>query len=350
VAFGTRLDEDNYAELEFRRIDDWTTPDDKHPVSSRIVATLAVTDPLFHYTGKFDTTLALRNLFIEEKGVGLPGLSLWVGSRMYRGDDIYLLNWWPLDNLNTLGGGARIDLPSRTKIAVHAGVVRLDDPFQYQSVARPLPYNQLGTTKVAIFDRPRVIGSLRAEHIFPLEGTAGLKVVGYGELHHLAKGVRETQPAVYENMPSDGGFVAGAQVGAFTGQRDTFVNLFFRYARGLAAYGDFSVPYELNNDRTAAGAHERGDVGQLGGRALGGAGGRLRALVPHGEPERALVPERRRGGAGRAAALLLHRQGRGVRRGHGRDATAGRARQRPGAAGARHDATRGRSALHQLGG
>jgi beta-xylosidase len=39
-------------------------------------------------------------------------------------------------------------------------------------------------------------------------------------------------------MPGDGGFVAGAQVGAFAGRRDTFVNLFFRYARGLAAYGD----------------------------------------------------------------------------------------------------------------
>ncbi|HEU4536767.1 MAG TPA: carbohydrate porin, partial [Polyangiaceae bacterium] len=256
VAFGTRLDEDNYAELEFRRVDDWTGPEDAHPISSRIVATLAVTDPLFHYTGKFDTTMAVRNLFIEEKGVGLPGLSLWVGSRMYRGDDIYLLNWWPLDNLNTLGGGARLELPSRTKLAVHAGVVRLDDPFQYQSVARPLPYNQLGTTNVAIFDRSRAIGSLRAEHIFPLEGTAGLKVVGYGELHHVAKGVRERAPAVYENMPSDGGFVAGAQVGAFTGRRDTFVNLFFRYARGLAAYGDFTAPYELANDRTASGAHE----------------------------------------------------------------------------------------------
>ncbi|HEU4405237.1 MAG TPA: carbohydrate porin [Polyangiaceae bacterium] len=256
VAFGTRLDEDNYAELEFRRADDWTTEKDPTPITSRIVATLAVTDPLFHYTGKFDATLALRNLFIEEKGIGHPGLALWVGSRMYRGDDIYLLNWWPLDNLNTLGGGARLELPSRTKLAVHAGVVRLDDPFQYQAVARPLPYNQLGATRVAIFDRPRVISSFRAEQIFPLEGTAGIKVVGYGELHHVAKGVREREPAVYEQMPSDGGFVAGLQVGAFAGQRDTFVNLFFRYARGLAAYGDFTAPYELADDRTSSGAHE----------------------------------------------------------------------------------------------
>jgi maltoporin len=256
VAFGTRLDEDNYAELEFRRADDWTTEKDPNPVSSRIVATLAVTDPLFHYTGKFDATLALRNLFIEEKGIGHPGLALWVGSRMYRGDDIYLLNWWPLDNLNTLGGGARLELPSRTKLAVHAGVVRLDDPFQYQSVARPLPYNQLGTTQVALLDRPRVIGSFRAEHIFPLEGPAGLKVVGYGEVHQLPRGVRETEPAVYEQLPRDGGYVAGVQVGAFTGVRDTFVNLFVRYSSGLAAYGDFSAPYEMANDRTASGAHE----------------------------------------------------------------------------------------------
>ena len=38
-------------------------------------------------------------------------LKVWAGSRMYRGDDIYLLNFWPLDNLNTLGGGAQLRVP-----------------------------------------------------------------------------------------------------------------------------------------------------------------------------------------------------------------------------------------------
>ena len=28
-------------------------------------------------------------------------MGIWAGSRMYRGDDIYLLDFWPLDNLNT---------------------------------------------------------------------------------------------------------------------------------------------------------------------------------------------------------------------------------------------------------
>jgi len=38
--------------------------------------------------------------------------------------------------------------------------------------------------------------------------------------------------------------------------RDTHVNLFFRYAGGLAAYGDFATPNQLGPDKTTAGAHE----------------------------------------------------------------------------------------------
>ena len=52
---------------------------------------------------------------------------------MYRGDDIYLLDWWPLDNQNTIGGGASYDFKKTdTRVAAHVGMQRLDDPYQYQ--------------------------------------------------------------------------------------------------------------------------------------------------------------------------------------------------------------------------
>jgi len=44
--------------------------------------------------------------------------------------------------------------------------------------------------------------------------------------------------------------------GAFTGKRDTHLNLYVRYAGGLAAYGDLSTPSQLNIDKTTAGARE----------------------------------------------------------------------------------------------
>lgn len=257
VAHGTRLDEDTYAELELRREDDWTLPGETSAVTTRMVATMAIGEPLFHQSGKFDAKLAVRNLYLEERGILHPGLAVWVGSRMYRGDDAYLLNWWPLDNLNTVGGGARLELPSKTQIAVHVGMNRLDDPFQYQTSPRPLPANQLGTTDTAILDRARVIESLRAEQLFMLDGKAGLKAVLYGELHQLPSGQREVTPGRYEDLPADNGYVAGLQLGAFTGERDGHVNLFLRYSRGIAAYGgDFSKPYAVALNHTSKTAHE----------------------------------------------------------------------------------------------
>ena len=252
VAYGSRIDEGTYAELELRRDDDW-----EPGLTSRVITTLAIAGPLFHYDGRFDAKLALRNLYVEERGIGDKGLSAWVGSRMYRGDDIYLLDFWPLDNLNTVGGGARFDFPtSKTYIAWHLGMNRAADPFQYQEVDRPAPQNQPGTETVALLDRPRVISSLKVQHIQPLGERAGVKGVLYGEVHRLPSGERERQPGVVEDVPGDSGALIGAQVGLFTGKRDTFINLFFRYARGLAAYGELATPEGTSPERTVEGATE----------------------------------------------------------------------------------------------
>lgn len=68
--------------------------------------TFALFGPYAHYDGDFvDQSMAVRNLYVRMANLSqtLDGLSLWAGSRMYRGDDIYLLEWWPLDELNTVG-------------------------------------------------------------------------------------------------------------------------------------------------------------------------------------------------------------------------------------------------------
>ncbi len=255
VAHGTRIDEGTYAELELRRDDEW-----EPGISSRIVTTLAIGDPIFHYDGKFDAKIALRNLYVEERGIGDKGLSFWAGSRMYRGDDIYLLDFWPLDNLNTVGGGVRFDFQDhdRSSVAWHMGLNRVDDPFQHQTVIRPAAENLPGTTNVDLLDRPRLVSSLKLSHIEPILAHGGVKGVLYGEVHRLPAGQREIagQPGSIESVPGDGGIVIGAQVGLFTGERDTFVNLFFRHARGLAAYGELGTPLSTAPDRTTNGAKE----------------------------------------------------------------------------------------------
>ncbi len=253
VAHGSRLDAANYVELELRREDSW----EKVGIDTRIVSTLAIGNSIFHYDGTFDSQLAVRNLYLEANGLGTKGVSAWAGSRMLRGDDIYLLNFWPLDNLNTLGAGVRYQAPTRTTAQVHMGLARPDNPFYRQEAARPAPLNQFGAATVNLLERQRWLGSARIEQQFPLGEKAGVKLVGYGEAHRLPAGQRETErPGTYEDVPEETGFVIGGQVGAWGGERATHVNLFARYSQGIAAYGEFATPAGLGPDHTTRGAHE----------------------------------------------------------------------------------------------
>ncbi len=252
VAWGTRIDDQTYSELEVHRDDDFASG-----AHTRVVATLAVQGPLFHQSGSFSANIAVRNLYIEARDILTRGLSMWVGSRMYRGDDIYLLNWWPLDNLNTVGGGARYDIGNHFTVAAHVGTNRLDTNYQFQRI-RVVPRDGIGAASVVLLDRPRLIASLKGT--FWLNGrtaSSGLKVSLYGEGHSLPDGVRQnSETGDREVLRADGGFVLGGQVGAYTGRRDTHVNLFFRYAQGLAAYGDLAVPYTLNATQTSQRAQD----------------------------------------------------------------------------------------------
>ncbi len=249
VAFGTRLDLPSYAEVQFNydgRVRD---------IGWRAVVTLGMNENLFHFTGRFDGTFAIRNLYLEERGVFSEALSLWAGSRMYRGDDVYLLNWWPLDNLNMVGGGARWEPGDRLNLQAAVGINRLDDPYQLQTI-RVAPRDGFGPVTALLLDRPRVIGSLKATWF--LNGRLarqGFKLSFYSEFHGMSAGVRQIDDYGRRvELPGDSGFVAGAQGGIYRGAN--FVNLFVRYSQGLGAYGDLRVPTTLDNGRTASRARE----------------------------------------------------------------------------------------------
>src|SRR5262249_53778813 len=127
--------------------------------------------------------------------------------------------------------------------------------FYLQQVTRPTPLDPSGAV-VDLLDRQKLIGSLKLSHLARVGKSGGVKVVAYGEIHQLPRGERQGQGQKIETLPSDLGGVVGARVGVFSGVRDTHVNLFVRYARGLAAYGELSTPTQLAADKTTAGAHE----------------------------------------------------------------------------------------------
>ncbi|MCA9713992.1 MAG: carbohydrate porin [Myxococcales bacterium] len=252
VARGSRMDESTYTELELRREDYW----EKTGAYTRIVATVAFAHPIFHYNADFDAKLAIRNLYLEERDLGVKGLGIWAGSRMYRGDDIYALDFWPLDNLNTIGGGLSYDFKSKTSLRLHAGLNQPTNPFYRQFILRSPVHNQLGETEVALLDRQKLVSSARVSQMIGVGESGGVKLVGYGELHWTPSGQRELSDQIYEDVPSDMGFVAGGEVSLFTGKRSGHLNLYGRYAGGLAAYGEWGAPSQLALDRTASGAHE----------------------------------------------------------------------------------------------
>lgn len=256
VAFGPRIvDEGSYAELELRREDKWN-----EKVKSRIVATLALFPPFFHFSGKSAQAIGVRNLYAQGT---YEKVTLWAGSRMYRGDDIYLLNWWPLDNQNTVGGGAggpvyrSDDGALETIVQAHVGQQRLDNPYQFQQIPVVAPIG-FGTVDVTKLDRPRTIETLKLTQFVRRPGdTSGFKAVLYGELHELSAGVfRDPLTNLDRGLPADTGWLLGSQLTYFTGQRDTYASLVMRHARGIAAYDPLSVPITFALDRTVSGASE----------------------------------------------------------------------------------------------
>lgn len=209
----------------------------------RTVTTLAYDDQLFHDSGEFTAGPAIRNLYAEAT---LGDFSGWVGSRMLRGDDLYLFDYWPLDDLNTVGAGAAVTT-ARLEVSGHVGVNRLRDRFQYQE--RQVADPELGATTVVQLNRQRMIASARAGYTMAKAPTAlSTRARLYGELHGLPSGTRRRESdATLEALPQDWGTTLGLELSAWglapaASRYRRHANLFVRWSRGLAAFDELAAP------------------------------------------------------------------------------------------------------------
>ncbi len=239
VAHGARIVEPTYVELDM-----YYRMRAENGVLLSTVTTLAFGDQLFHQTGEFDARLALRNLYLlAEKGP----VSVWAGSRMYRGDTIYLLDYWPLDDVNTLGGGVGYNR-DRLGLAAHVGINRLLDPFQFQE--REVLSPGFGSEEIPQLDRLRYIATTHGSYEFLRTQNLKLRAKLYGEMQALPAGERRRDDATFEKLPGDFGFAAGGQLTAWDfAERGSHGNLFIRYSRGLSAFDELSVPMGLSPQR-----------------------------------------------------------------------------------------------------
>jgi maltoporin len=141
---------------------------------------------------------------------------------------------------------------------------RLDNSYQYEQISVQAPFTT-GATSITLLDRPRTIETLKLTQFFRnnkkhhllQSDTAGLKAILYGEVQELPAGVyQDPTTQIQTGYPSDSGFLIGGELAYWTGQRDTFIQLFARYASGLAAYDPLAAPTTFANDKTTAGSSE----------------------------------------------------------------------------------------------
>lgn len=256
VSNSSRLEELPYQEIYFKY--DFTSDlSKKDGIKTSLNFAMAFNENSFHYTGKFAMNTAIRNLYLNVDDILIKKLNIWVGSRMYRGDDIYLLDFWPLDNLNTVGAGIGYSFSS-TQLKFHLGANRLDqgdvkNPYQLLYYNIPLR-DKIGSEKVIILDRQKYIASFGVTQLFK---NIRLKLKLYGEFHTISKASYEYDSNNY-NLPSDKGYLIGTQITyyGFLKNNSNFIHLFAKYSEGLATYGELGIPYDLNKEKKTTGANE----------------------------------------------------------------------------------------------
>jgi maltoporin len=250
--YAPRLIEDNYLELDLG----YKAYRGRHGQVD-VVTTISAFDQLFHYNGSADAQLALRRMYAEVRHVG--GTQVWtsLGSRWLRGNDIYLMNFWPLDDLNTLGltlGHSG----KRHEAWIHAGVSRLNHRSQTQYVDVPSA-NNFGAESVLMLNRQRLIIASLYERRYSLGKRGGWKWKLYTEYHALPSGEETLEGSFTDQrtLPDDAGLIAGLQLGMWgVGHPSDHLNLWARYGRGLAIYDELGSPSAVNRDKRSWDAEE----------------------------------------------------------------------------------------------
>ncbi|MEE2756377.1 MAG: carbohydrate porin [Myxococcota bacterium] len=250
TSVGPRLIQNNYLELDLGM--GWR-PNKIGDVA--VKTTVAYLDRLPHETADFDSRIAVRQAFLSVEGIAGTGFFTWLGSRMARGDDIYLLDTWVMDDLNIVGLGTGWRNPSMDASLI----LGLNQPMRRDVVQRiATPNVGFGEAITTDLNRQRAIVAPMVEKRYGgTKGALGMKVRLYSEIHYLPAGERRLETVGdTEPLPDDRGFLLGAQFGIWNFARNGHLNVWARYASGLAAYDELQQPYGLNRDRRADDARE----------------------------------------------------------------------------------------------
>ena len=174
-------------------------------------------------------TIALPEMYVEARNVLTKELNLWVGSRLYRGPDVHMADYWVFNDHSSQGFGAEY----KGTRAVVSFVATTDTtstvpPYFFLNI-------KSGTQSLEIRNRTRV--ALEQD----VRLRPGQLISFLGEYHHIGDptDVQDTSNLVL-SAPGDNGFVFGVRHQmALPGFLNGSFNQFgVRYGTGIANGGD----------------------------------------------------------------------------------------------------------------
>ena len=180
-------------------------------------------------SGENGLTIALPEVYVEAKNVITKDLNLWVGSRLYRGPDIHMADYWVFNDHSGQGFGAEYKNSRAAALFIATtDTTATVPPYFYINIKSGTPSLEIRNRQVYILEH-----DIRT-------GKNGLLSL-LAEYHHIGDPTMVTDTTnLVLSAPGDDGFVLGARYqNHFKGMKEgSFNQLGIRYGRGIANGGD----------------------------------------------------------------------------------------------------------------
>lgn len=241
-SIGGRLEEQDY--LEIAPAFHWK-PKEGDETSINAQVRFSMYSNSLTYFGNSSTTslggltLAIPEIFVEARNIKGKDLSIWVGSRLYRGPDVHIADHFYFNDHSGQGFGVEY---KKTRFAT-LFVAKTDTtstvpPYFYLNIKTGTPSAELRQRTVMVLEQDFDINE---NH----------KITALGEYHRMADaGYDEDDPVnlpedpdIITNFPSDNGFVLGARhtMNFSKMKAGSFNDFTVRYGTGIANGGDGGI-------------------------------------------------------------------------------------------------------------
>ncbi|OIQ41791.1 MAG: hypothetical protein BM563_00300 [Bacteroidetes bacterium MedPE-SWsnd-G1] len=242
-SIGGRLEEQDY--LELAPAFHWS-PKDGDETNIHAQVRFAMYSNSLSLFGNSSTTslggltLSVPEIFVEARNIKGKELSIWVGSRLYRGPDVHIADHFYFNDHGGQGFGVEYKKTRFATIFVSStDTTSTVPPYFYLNIKTGTPSAELRQRTVMLVEQDF---DLNEDH----------KITLLGEYHRMADAGYDDvddpvqlpeNPDIITNFPSDDGFVFGARLTSNLKNLNTgsFNDFTIRYGSGIANGGDGGV-------------------------------------------------------------------------------------------------------------